>query len=140
MKRIKTKRSLFVTFVLSIVLMFPALLSAQNLNSKGTKSTEVDINPVKTLTQKLDQKVSLTKNQKPKVMKVLWQYEASTYEAKGDKEDVQDATNDAKEDISDILNNVQKNEWKGSMADWWNSVDKELNLSDLNMNKNKNNM
>ena len=140
MKRIKTKRSLFVTFILSIVLMFPALLSAQNLNSKGTKSTEVDINPVKTLTQKLDQKVSLTKNQKPKVMKVLRQYETSTYEAKGDKEDVQDATNDAKEDISDILNNVQKNEWKGSMADWWNSVDKELNLSDLNMNKNKNNM
>lgn len=74
-------------------------------------------------------------------MNALREYEAETYEAKGDISEVNEAANDAQDNISDILTKSQKSEWQTVKGEWWKSVDKELNLSHLSMiNNNSNQM
>ena len=129
------KMKLFSACVFSIMLLFPVFLGAQNMNmnssDNGNNSSKVEIYPVKNLTQKLKTDINLTNDQTPKVMSILRQYEADTYEAKGDNEEVNEAKNDAQENIADLLTQTQKNEWQKTKSDWWASVDKQLNLSNL---------
>ena len=127
------KMKLFSACVFSIMLLFPVFSGAQNMNnnSDGNNSSKVEIYPVKNLTQKLKTDINLTNDQTPKIMSILRQYEADTYEAKGDNEEVNEAKNDAQENIADILTQTQKNEWQKTKSDWWASVDKQLNLSNL---------
>jgi septal ring factor EnvC (AmiA/AmiB activator) len=139
MSRIEIKNKLFTVFTLSIILLFPLFISAQSNN--GNKSSKFEIYPVKQLTSKLKKDINLTHKQAPEVMSVLREYEAETYEAKGDISEVNEAANDAQDNISDILTKSQKSEWQTVKGEWWKSVDKELNLSHLSMiNNNSNQM
>ncbi|MFZ0452300.1 MAG: hypothetical protein WCE54_10335 [Ignavibacteriaceae bacterium] len=136
MIRIELKSKFLTTFVLSIMLLFPAVLSAQSNNTD--KSSKFEIYPVKNLTQELKNKINLTEKQTPEVMSALREYEAETYEAKGDQSEVNEAKNDAVENIADVLTKDQKSEWQNVKDNWWSSVERQLNLSDLSMNNNSN--
>ena len=139
MQRIKSKNKLFLSFILSVLLFFPVFLSAQNndpKNSNNPKSSDFVIYPVKQLTQELNKNVNLTEDQSPKVKEILRQYEADTYDSKGNKEEANEAANDAQENIAGILTDNQKTKWQKVKNDWWSKVDKELNLSDLNAGNN----
>lgn len=112
----------------------------KNLSSRTTpvsnmsKSSRFVINPVRYLAQKLKEDIYLKDDQTLKVKDILREYEAKTYQVKGDNEGLKEAANDALKNIEDILTDRQKKEWEITKDEWWASVDKELNLSPLNIN------
>jgi hypothetical protein len=114
--------------------------SSSYSSDNGNNNKDAAINPAKDLSQKLKKDVNLNDDQTVKIKSILLQYEADTYNAKGDQEDAKEATQDAQENIADVLTDSQKSEWRNVKSEWWNSVDKELNLSELNQNKNNKQM
>ena len=102
--------------------------------SNISKSSGFVIFPVKYLAQKLKEDIYLKDDQTLRVKDILREYEAKTYQAKGDSEGLKEAANNALKNIENILTDRQKKEWETTKDEWWASVDKELNLSPLNNN------
>jgi hypothetical protein len=110
------------------------LTSGNSTVSNISKSSSFEIYPVKYLAQKLKEDIYLKDDQTSKVKDILREYEAKTFQTKGDSEGLKNAANDALKNIEDILMDRQKKEWENAKSEWWASVNKELNLSPLNNN------
>ena len=94
------------------------------------------VNPIKDLTQKLKLNVYLMDGQTVKVKKILREYEAKTYQSNGNNEKLNTAATNALNDIADILTARQKKEWENAKTEWWASVNKALNLSSISKSRN----
>ncbi len=129
MTGIELKIKFLLLFIFSYMLLFPVLLNAQITN--GNKSSEVEIYPVKKLADELKKDVNLTDKQTADVMKFLKKYEVDTYNAKGDNVKGREAAQDTQENIAEVLTDTQKNDWRNVKSQWWASVDKHLNLTNL---------
>ena len=106
----------------------------ENIPTSKNSSSGFLLYPVKELTQKLKTDVYLKDEQTIKIQDILREYEAQTYQSKGDNQGLKEAANNALKNIENILTDRQKKEWINTKDEWWASVDKELNLSPLNKN------
>lgn len=102
-----------------------------NSVSINNKISKFEIEAVADQTRNINKEVSLTDKQIHEVNNILRGYEAVTYKSKGNSEYLNEAANEAQENIDDISTEMQKKEWRNVKDKWLASVNKELNLSTM---------